>query len=494
MNLPTLAGVCCLATLLPFYTFATAAEQPALTPSQVLLNADGSNDHWNGIGRIKSKTGSQCTATLLDTRSPESPPDAPAYVLTSGHCIDKQVGTIITDRAVEGSMTFNFFTDSTPRSHQLKRINWSSMQGVDLAIVELQPSLESLIAKGIRPIRIASEVPEPGREILWVGAPLHKDTGHLRMAACVHQTSGEILEQPWVWRNTVANQCRDVDTGASGSPMLIRDSAELYAVLNFTNQSSAPSTPANQRDELAPGFPSLPADSNFGNPVTLLNRCFVKGILSTAPEQCSLFPTFSVDFETLGKQPAQYARVRLDTQGNVVYPGWELRFLIDTPFYRYKKVTSAQQCENPVDYSPAIAAQDAAINDPVDTRIGINWLCIVGVTSEDERPAIGLMRNALTLAMELQPAGPTPAPVVKVQKTRFGTYTVSWSHEPALIDYYTVKTGPPQSTDCNDPEGFKGRFSNLVVRPQSLPLKICTYAHDVNDQPSVLREDVIPAP
>ena len=50
----------------------------ALAPSIALLNADGSHDHWNGVGRINSRSGSNCTATLIDSRSVDSPPDAPA--------------------------------------------------------------------------------------------------------------------------------------------------------------------------------------------------------------------------------------------------------------------------------------------------------------------------------------------------------------------------------------------------------------------------------
>ncbi|MCI3947844.1 V8-like Glu-specific endopeptidase [Pseudomonas syringae] len=494
----TLSGAFCIAALLPFSAHVSATDLgeglPSLAPSKALLNADGSRDHWNGIGRIKSKTGSSCTATLIDTRSPDSPSDASAYVITSGHCINRQTGMMITDGEIEGSIQFNFFTDSTARSYPLKRVNWSSMQGVDLAIVELQPTLDTLINDGVRPLRLATEMPEQEREILWVGAPLNKDTGHLRMAACVHKTSQEILEQPWVWRHTVRNQCMDVDTGASGSPLLTRDNGEIYAILNLTNQPPDTEDPVEDYSDQVPGFPPMVADSNYGNPVSVLNTCFVSGTFVTDPERCQLFPTFSVDFDTSGKQPAQRARARLDAEGNNVYPSWDLRFTVDTPFYRYKKVDSAMQCEERRGYSRAIASQDASIDALVDTRIGINWMCIVGVSSAEERPSKGLMRNALTLAMELHPAGPTPAPQLQVQKSRFGAYSVSWIHDSELVDYHTVKTGPPELTDCADPEGFRAQFRSMVLRRESLPMKICTYAHDINDQPSALREDIIPAP
>ncbi|KTB74227.1 hypothetical protein AO068_20640 [Pseudomonas sp. ICMP 3272] len=161
MKPTTITGACCIAALLPFSIHAAADLGEGLL-SLVLLNADGSRDHWNDIGRINSRSGSNCTATLIDTRNADSPPDAPAYALTSGHCISRQNGLIITDGEIEGSVQFNFFTDSVARSYPLKRVSWSSMQGVELAIVELQPNLETLIKDGIQPLALAIELQPAG--------------------------------------------------------------------------------------------------------------------------------------------------------------------------------------------------------------------------------------------------------------------------------------------------------------------------------------------
>lgn len=483
--------------LLPLAVRASMAlgeDLVALAPSRLLLNADRSSDQWNGVGRISSRKGLSCTATLLDTRSDDSPRDAPAYVLTNGHCITRQNGLIVTDSKIEGAVQFNFFTDTTPRRYPLKRISWSSMQGVDVAIVELEPTLESVMNDGIRPLRLATRMPENGEDIYWVGAPLYRDSGHLRMAACVHQPSGEILNQPWVWRHSVSNRCKDVDTGASGSPLIARSSGEVYAVVNLVTQPPSSGIPPEDEDELPPGFPPLAHDSNFGSPVTELSRCFISGVMSTDPSECSLFPTFSIRFDGPDARPRHYAKVRVGDDGQEVFPDWDLRFSVDRPFYRYKKVQSALDCENPVGYSQSHVSQGATIDEPIDTRIGVNWMCIIGLASADERPSIGLMRNALTLAVELQPAGPTAMPRVIIEKTRFNAYSVHWSLGSGLIDHYTVKAGPPETTDCSDPTGFKRRFGNLLLRVQSLPRKICTYAHDVNGQRSAVREDIVAEP
>lgn len=486
MNSKLIAGLCLSLAVLPLaaQTRDFGEGLVNLAPSRLLENHDGRSAHWSGIGRIEIKGEYSCTASLIDTRSPDSPDDAPAYLLTSGHCAEKRNGLMVTDRAVEGTVKFNFFADSEAQTFALKRVNWSSMQGVDIAIIELQASLSSVIAAGIEPIRIAETIVPEGQDILLVGAPLRPRDGYLRVAACTQQVSAQVLEQPWFWRHTVKNQCRDAMQGGSGSPLLNRTSNEMFAVMGTTTQGSTKATTI----ELPLGFPALSPDSNYANPVTYLRNCFVNGVLSQDPQQCPLFPTFSVDFKSA---PKQHAKIGLDTEGQAIYPGWDLNFSLDTPFYRYKIVDHAIECEKPDHYSPTLPAKDARVDDAMGPHIGMQLLCIVGVTSVDERPAPGLMRNALTLAAELLAAGPTEAPRLNIKRQRNG-YVVGNEFDPRLFDHYTSKMGPPQSTDCADPQGYLKSNRPRFVTPSRLPLKICTQAYDLNGQPSAVREDLLP--
>jgi len=491
-------------SLLTFFTsctftlcsLSTAAQPPDfgdglenLSPSRVLNNQEGRYDHWKGIGRIQSTYGQTCTATLIDTRTPDSAEDAPAYVLTSGHCAHLQNnGVIATDLATEGTVTFNYFADTVAhqQSYPLKRINWSSMQGVDLAIVELEASLNTLILAGIEPLRMAENMPDAGNDILIVGAPLSFESPYLRLAACTQQLSDEVIEQPWVWRHTVKNQCKNIETGSSGSPLLTRNSNEIFAVINAstlaTRGRSATIAPTSETT-------TLNQTGNFGNPIGYLRSCFVEGVFSTDPDICPLFPTFSVEF-SVTRRPPHHAKVKLDADGNEVYPGWNLPFSIDKPFYRYKTVRQALQCENPDHYSPAIEARDPLIDAPIGPQTGVHMLCILGVDSADERPAQGLMRNALTLALELQAPSPPSPPDMQISK-QFNSYSVAWNGNERLISKHTYKAGPPDATDCNDPAGYKRVWRKINVPLRMLPLKICTYSHDHADQKSAVREDLL---
>lgn len=444
--------------------------QENLSPSRVLANQDGRFDHFKGIGRIRSDESRTCSAVLIDTRTSNSSNTAPAYVLTSGHCLQRpHDGVIITDQPVNGTVTFNYFADTIDQQqpYALSRINWSSMQGVDLAIVELQAPLQSLIDAGITPLRLAEQAPAEGTDILIVGAPIPFKRPYLRLAACTHQLSAQFIEHPWVWRHTVKNQCKDLKEGSSGSPALIRDSNEVFAVMNTTT----------------------PQDGSFGNPISYLRSCFVDGLLTTDPERCPLFPTFSVQAT---EYIQRYAKVKRDAQGNERYPSWNVAFSIDKPFYRFKTARDAIQCEDPNDYSPVIEASNARINAPIGPQSGVHLLCLIGVESADERPSPGLMRNALTFATELQAAGPAAPAQVKFSQ-RAGRYLINWDHDPRLITKQTFKVGPVQTTDCNDPAGYNRAWRKIILPAHKLPVKVCTYAFDHADQQSEVREDVLEA-
>lgn len=460
-----------------------------LTPSRVLNNQDGRHDHWKGIARIQSSLGQTCTATLIDTRAPNSAATAPAYVLTSGHCLyRKNNGVILDNEPVAGTVTFNYFADTLTQQqpYPLKRVIWSSMQGVDLAIVELDTSLNSLIQAGIQPLKVAEETPAAGADILIVGAPLPFEAPYMRLAACTLQTSGAIIEHPWVWRHNLKNQCKDAEAGSSGSPVLTRDSNQVIAVLNTTTLSGkGPNPNLMQTSDTTPGA----LIGNFGNPVSYLRSCFVDGEFNANPQVCPLFPVFSIELAASARR-GPYAKARLDAQGNPVYPRWDVAFSIDKPLYRYKTVSEALECENPDHYSPAITATDARIDDLIGPRPGTHLLCILGVDTTDERPTQGVLRNALTLAVVLQAPSPPSPPEVNITKhTR--SYTLSWQQGNERISWHTFKAGPPDATDCNDPAGYKRVWRDLTPFARRLPLKVCTYAYDHAGQQSAVREDLL---
>lgn len=154
------------------------------SPARLLTNAHQEHSHWNGVGRIRNESQTLCTATLLDTRD-DTGKSGPAYVLTSSHCLHRLNGPVQKDLPIKGSASFNYFDDTLEslKTYPLKTLKWGSSQGMDLAIVELQASLATLLKDGISPLKLADEVPSNGNEILALTAP-EWDTLHL--SACSH--------------------------------------------------------------------------------------------------------------------------------------------------------------------------------------------------------------------------------------------------------------------------------------------------------------------
>ena len=491
------------------------------SPAKLLRNGQQQHAHWSGVGRIRNETQALCTASLLDTRD-VSGKSGPAYVVTSSHCLHRLSGSIQKDLPIKGSVNFNYFDDTleTIKAYPLKTLKWGSSQGVDLAIIELQASLSDLLGDGITPLKLAEAVPSDGSDILALTAP-EWDTLHL--AACTQQSSQELVEQPFVWRFTLKNQCKGVVRGGFGGPLLDRASNTLFGILgtSTTHQSEEHKCQRDAPCEVNQGIPVWQADTNYGSPITFLNLCFVEGVLKTDSEHCDLYPTTSITFKS--PEPIQqYFIKKPGNKGKDIIPRWNLAFTVNTPFYRYKTTRRAIDCENPVHYSVPLDALNAPINDPIGPQTGMHMLCILGVESAEQAVTHGMMKNALTLAVELAAPGParTPDMHITLDPHVLGAYGVAWKLAPPFMSRYTYKYGPADKVDCqrpvdyqpipatgpldeddddpialvhplNDASSAGSENFAQVIFVRNKPVKICTYAFDQADQPSTLRVDLL---
>lgn len=458
----------------------------------LLLNSEGQHQHWSGIGRLENDQG-QCTASLIDSRATGQDPRGPAYIITSGHCVDKRNGIVAMDLPVDGTVNFNYFSDTSEqrKTFALKRRIWSSMQGVDIAVLELEASLEQVMAQGIQPLALAMP-PDIGSNILVVGAPVAGTQG-LWLAACTLQASAVLVEQPWVWRKTMANQCLGIAPGSSGSPILDRATNKIIGVLGTTTTIKTAHNKCG-RDatcEIVDGQAVWSAETNYGNPLGFLAGCFAAGVLDPTLERCELLPAVAI----LQTNPWTFRRVTkiaTNPDGSERLPAWGYRFNINTPFYRYKTSQNALDCLTPVGYSGTRSAMDASIDDPIGPQPGMYMLCIVGVEAAEQRPSPGMMNNSLTVAVELVGAAPVASPDISIEPRSNGAVEVSWKTSPPHLNKYRIKQGPVSTTDCNENTGYRTYFDKShVFRAEKLPVRLCTYALDIIEQSSSLRTDII---
>ncbi|WGV22270.1 trypsin-like peptidase domain-containing protein [Pseudomonas putida] len=431
-----------------------------------LHNSAGQNSQWTGVGRLIWKN-RHCIGTLLDSRDDTHGTSGPAYILTAGHCAGGVNGKVIVDQPITGSIAFNYFVDTQDQHHTvpLKRTVWSSLQGADLALLELEATLEELLAQGITPLKLGRSAAS-GSAVQVIGEPSSIGKG-LRLSTCTERFHSTSSVGNWVWRNVRRNDCQGLDEGASGSPVIDTASNRLVSIANSLH------------------------DNEVGAiPVQRLHGCFSAGRADLDLEDCQLLPGFQLEpqgnsFKTLTKyrgladEPLEPAR-------------WGFQFLIDTPRYRYKTSTDALACEDPVGYSGTLPSSEAMINDPIGPEPGTHYLCLVGVQSPEQLPSRALMANSLSIKVELLPPG-KPLAQVMTEQLPDGGARISWLRDPDVV-FYRVKRGVPATTDCNDPSGYRLlRAQSHDIPGSALPLKLCSVAIDVIGQSSEFRTDLVQA-
>jgi hypothetical protein len=203
------------------------------SPSKALQNSDHLYELWSGIGRLRLQSGEACSAVLLDTRDRQGLASGPAYVLTSGHCVFFQYGAARLDQAMSAQITFNYFHDTPQRQRQyaVRMARWSSMVGTDLAILELEASLASLVRAGINPLKLADHQTYQSHDVVNVGAPAGFTEKGLRLSVCAEQSSGTFIDHPGVFPLAMQNRC-DLHPGSSGSPMLNRRTNAITGIVS----------------------------------------------------------------------------------------------------------------------------------------------------------------------------------------------------------------------------------------------------------------------
>jgi hypothetical protein len=471
--------------------------QENLAPPLLLANSQGQNDHWKGIGRLQLNPQyphAYCTASLIDSRGDATLASGPAYVLTAGHCISFNSLNVIKHPASDGHIDFNYFHDTVQgqKRYTLKQVNWSSLRGLDMAIIELDASLQTLIDAGIEPLKLSDAVPATGHELLIVGAPTTYPENALRLSTCRHVSTENLVEHPAIFRSFYKNHCQGLKPGSSGSPLLDRSSNTILGVVSTSTEGSLEENRCfeNAPCELKNGQPHWAPGSNYSSPTNFLPKCFINGQFEPDASGCDLLP--SATMSPKGPQVIRYyRRAKQGADGQPVLPTWKTQFGLDTPFYRYKAVRDPLLCTNPDFYSQALPIESAFIDEPIGPETGMHLLCIIGVDTQEQRPTWPMMKYPLIMAVELAIPGPTRAPKIDIRKQADGGYSVALHFSSPTLSAYEYKVGTPSETCCEEAQGYARTFEDLQFSASQLPLRLCTKAIDMTGQRSVPQEDLM---
>ncbi|MDH0733446.1 serine protease [Pseudomonas sichuanensis] len=465
-----------------------SAEQAGHPPTITLTNAQGENARWSGIGRLSLPDYRQCIATLIDTTGGRHVPENPLYAVTSGHCIDQRHGVIVRDGSIDAKVTFNYFVDTPDQRWTLpvKHVLWSSMQGTDLALLQLDGTQGQALEANITPVPMGHP-PAPGSTVQVIGESSEPDQG-LRLSRCEDQQEKVAVVYPWVWRNARRNDCEGMAEGASGSPVIEPASGRLVGIVNSTAQERQGNVTCSLEHPCQADGQPLPAPRNFAMPVSRLLGCFTQGRADLSQDGCELLPGFQLQQQIA---PWAISKIASATDGRQILPTWGLTFTLDTPRYRYKTTRDALACEDPSGYSGTIPASQNRIDDPVGPEPGWHYLCLIGVDGPEQQPSPGLMANSLSIPLLLLPEG-LPIPTLTTVYTEDGDVDVTWHLAPPNLTLYRVKRGAPDQIDCNDPSGYRAmpRTQHRIPATQ-LPMKLCTKAYDLLKQSSPARMDLL---
>ena len=272
-------------------------------PSVPLAYANGASP-YSGVGRYDGVE--RCTAFFLETAgsfidlsnpSLESA-DAPAYAVTEGRCAADLAGDgVLIDGPGAGRVLFNYFADRDARqvAVPVARTAFATVNGRNLALLELAAPYSGLVAQSIRPLPVVSSPRMvAGDPVAVVGAPLGRDhtEDFLRLAFCrIDGIAPELLEGRWLWFDTPFNRCRDVRSGSSGSPVLSLIARAVVGLISTTTAGG------DDRAKCAVGHPCEPTDgpprsrrdTHYVSSVATIGQCFnARGRFDINERDCSL--------------------------------------------------------------------------------------------------------------------------------------------------------------------------------------------------------------
>lgn len=475
---------------------ADLGEGLANDSSAILLKNQSNNyTHWNGIGKIYWNSDPRCTASLLDTRDKDNKAVGPAYLLSAAHCVPGVIG--MTDTSTKESVKFNYFNDTSHayRTYTIKETVWKNFDHTDLAIMELDVALATLLEEGITPLQLASERSDSLSDVLVVGAPHRLPESGLRLAACAQEpTAAPLVEGDKVFLSTAKNRCREIRPGSSGSPVLDRKNGHILGVLSTSTYGATMDEKCfdNAPCEVKNGQPEWSADTHYSHPVAHLSGCFSAGRFTRVANACSSDSTFKVT--DLKYWPTQYVAMPRDVTSPD--PVINAQFSLNTPFYRFKTVRDVIECRSPRHYSGTVEATDAVINTPISREPGMYFLCVIGVDSSEQRPSVQLMENAWITPVQLIERTPVRMPEPTITLSAEWNYTVNWRYLVPTHFGTLYYAGPTNATDCSKVEidDYIDTFGAVHFKAEQLPLTLCSRNRDLTRRYSNVRTDLLALP
>lgn len=471
-------------------------------PSVLLSNADGRNP-YTGVVRYEGRA--RCTGVFLATVPDEdAPADAPAYVLTNGHCPDfPGSNDVLVDQPSPPGrrVVFNYFAD-TPSSHvvvPVNRVAYATMKGQDIAVLELAARHDDIVRSGFKPWRVTLTVPARDEPVVVVGAPLSSGVGesYLRLAACrLEARAPVVLEYIWHWFDYDRNQCADIRPGSSGSPVISRATGRLLGLVSTTTIGAVRYTECflDHPCEPTPGDIVGQANTSYMTPLVRMDRCFGEdGQFDVRRQDCPLDPGLQVRL-TPSFLGAENPRLTTTPFGPPPRQRWDVTVSGAFDHYRYKVVAAASgDCRDLRGYGIARRVTEyPMIADSLPQTEGYRFLCVIGGMGTRWGTAWQSVDHPTVVVVRIDTTPPQIPARISIEESPLGWQVTFGTLNPE-ISLYSFKFGRPAETRCDDAVGYRPALVPfLFLSKANRPYVFCAIPHDSASNPGPAFEAILP--
>ncbi len=443
----------------------TVQVAPAAIPAPQL---DGDQAiQYSGVAQVRAD--SACSGWLIDTHSA----DGPGYLVTNGHCTQSRNGPsteVGVDLPTDGFVAFGRGGRTAPLPVPAERVAYSTMNGTDIAVIELAATFGQLTNDGVRAYRPAALLPA-GRLAVNVGVPVEDVPDSQvapRLGQCVTGHQVGVVELGWFFDDAQAVDCPGILGGSSGSPLFDRTD-RVVGMINTTTVGASPggtcwlNKPCERTDA---GVVPVP-DTSYAVSVAGLDSCFSGGRFALT-ENCPLprpgvvvqttVTALNADGDTITAEVTAPARTVLRTG---VAP-----------------LTATDSCAEEATYASSVPAgpQRTTLETTIPAEEGLYVWCISDPTAD--QPV------AIVLERDLTP--PVRTPRLSVDQTDEG-YRVMPVFSPPELSDFRIKSGPAAGTDCDDRAGYQPfRRIPTFIPTGRLPAVFCYVGADLagNETPA----------
>ena len=456
-----------------------AVPAPPLEPAEL--------DLYGGVASLAGS--SNCTATLIDTKTDS----APAYLITNGHCVGLDGlptnDTIIDEEGQGEARFFNVKGATKVLTVPVSRFEYATMRGTDVGIVRLDTTLGDLKTAGAVPLAIAANAPAAGTKVINIAVPTQgvDDADQvLRKGACTLGEPVDLIEYRWLWLDALRNDCPGVLGGSSGSPLIATD--EIVSIINTTNTGVA----ADRGDTCYLGKPceisgdtaTFVPGSSYSVNVAGIGLCFPDGAFALGSD-CPLPATtltgvdgggiFGADGHDGNGRPAE---VTLDSTGPKL-----------VSVAQNVSLGAARSCTDAAGYSDAAPLQFDAEEDegalPL-TLPSTNGFTLVCVAERGKEEA------AARFVYAIDTVAPVKGPELSILPLEDGEVAVDPIFDiPDIADIHLV-FGPPAETDCSDRSAYSPyRRQPLFFEAADLPARFCVVGFDSAGNESPITDQIV---